>query len=288
MSIDPGIRRLLDTITAASGREALSEAKILRLEAGAPEIVTVSDERSVVAVGVAAPHRHLDGTLHWAIETAVDPGMSFREFEGSVFDATLDVLPDDAAVSAWSQRPALDAALVERGFSVARRLLHMVVSLPIDARVTGNGDEATIVRSFRMDDLDALIDVNRRAFAGHREAASLDEAEFEVLMGEPWFDAAGILVATRGDAVVGFCWTKVHSNGDGEIYRIAVDPIVHGGGLGRRLLRHGFGVLDARSDVERGTLWVEEANTAAIGLYESIGLRRDVVRTEYERTQPNR
>jgi mycothiol synthase len=131
------------------------------------------------------------------------------------------------------------------------------------------------VRSFRWEDAQELVRVNNEAFQGHREAGTLTEDRFASLATAPWFDPAGIVVAEDGSGVIGFCWTKVHPGGDGEIYRIAVSPTHHGQGWGRSLLEAGYGAISGRDDVERGTLWVDASNAAAMRLYEALGMRVD-------------
>ena len=282
---DAAVSAFLESLTAEDGVPGLSEAKVHRLDGEAAETVAIVEGDEVVAVGVAAPHGADEATVHWSVETAVAPGLRFADFEGSVVDAVLANLPDGATgVSVWSARATLDAALDRRGFRPTRRLLHMVVDLPIPS----GGEPAARVRPIEPDEVDTLLRINRRAFADHREAASLDRSEFEELAGKPWFDPGGILVSADASGVTGFCWTKVHPNGDGEIYRIAVDPDRHGRGLGRTLVVAGFGHLAERGDVTRGTLWVDADNASAVGLYESIGMRTERVNTEFERAQPKR
>jgi mycothiol synthase len=63
----------------------------------------------------------------------------------------------------------------------------------------------------------------------------------------------------------------------GEIYVIAVHPDFHGLGLGRSLTEAGLASIAARG-VQVGMLYVDEANTAAVSLYRSLGFtvhRRD-------------
>ena len=118
------------------------------------------------------------------------------------------------------------------------------------------------------------------AFEGHTEAAALDVKELDGYRREPWFDSDGFFIA-EGNGVAGFCWTRVHPNGDGEIFRIAVDPEHQGSGVGMALLHAGFDYLTGRSDVERGVLWVDRTNSTAVSLYRSLGMERERSNTEF-------
>lgn len=281
MDESPAIEDFLAAVAATTRREPLSEAKRIGLRSNRGELVTVTEGDDVVAVGVAMPHPQPDGTEHWAIETAVRPDLSFPQFEMTVLEQTLASVPS-SALSVWSSRGSLDDALLRLHFAEVRRLLHMTRDLEGLATEPDPG-----VRVFDSGDLDAVLAVNRAAFSNHREAAALDRDAFDEISREPWFDARGILVAASGDGVVGFCWTKVHPNGDGEIYRIAVHPDAHGSGWGRRLVDAGFQLLAGDPRVQRGTLWVDAGNAAAIGLYESVGMVVDSANAEYE-AQPKR
>jgi mycothiol synthase len=283
MTQSSDVESFLDGARERGEAFGLSEAKRLRIASGAPEVAMVREDDAIVAVGVAAPHRQPDGRTHWSVETTVRPDLAFAAFEGVVLDHVLALVPRGAPSSVWSSRTTLTSALEERRFVVSRSLFHMAVSLPLS---TPRGD-ADGIRPMDVGDVSAILEVNRRAFAGHREAAELDRDGFDALANEPWFDPAGLLVAEVGDQVAGFCWTKVHPGGEGEIYRIGVDPVHHGHGIGRRLVVAGFDVLRGHPDVTHGGLWVDADNATARGLYESLGMETDRTTTEYER-QPNR
>ena len=75
---------------------------------------------------------------------------------------------------------------------------------------------------------------------------------------------------------------EVHPNGDGEIYRVGVRPDLKGRGLGRTVTLAGYHDLAERRSCRRGTLWVDDANREAVGLYESLGLATEMVNREYE------
>ena len=77
----------------------------------------------------------------------------------------------------------------------------------------------------------------RRTTPSRARCAPSDLAE---RMAEPWFDAAGLIVAERGGRMLGFHWTKQHSRGLGEVYVVGVDPAAQGLGLGRALTRAGL------------------------------------------------
>ncbi len=277
--MDPGdaIVGLLDDVERRTGREPLSEAKRRRLSDAPREVVLITDDEGLAAIAVCAPHVQGDGSIHWEMETVVRSDMAFAEFESMVVMQGRSSVPKGTSASIWSSRSSLTTALTDLGLRRVRRLLHLVVALPVTLPY-----RSSAIRSFGAGDIDAIIDIHRAAFRGHREVASLDRAGFDEIARAPWFDEAGIIVATHDGTVTGFCWTKVHANGDGEIYRIAVDPHRHGEGIGRTLLVAGLDLLSGRADVTRGTLWVDDANTAAVELYESIGMVRDSENLEFE------
>jgi len=124
------------------------------------------------------------------------------------------------------------------------------------------------VRSFTPADLDDLVRLNARAFADHPEQGRLTRADFETRMAAAWFDPEGLLIARneQGD-MTGFHWTKIHPEGYGEVYVLAVDPSASRHGLGRTLLNAGLIHL-ARRGLTTVRLWVEADNQRARTLYE--------------------
>lgn len=243
----------------------------------ASAVAVVAEDRTIVGIGVVALHPQQDGTGHWAAETAVEPSLQFVEFERVVLEAALELIPSGASRSVWTNRSATSEAAKGLGFREVRRLAYMVVDLPLEDSVDGPS-----VRRFRDADRAAIVAVNNAAFSGHREAGSMSESEFVDYTREAWFDPAGIIVLEAEGSIIGFCWTKVHDNGDGEIFRIGVDPQHHGRGHGRALLTAGFGVLSSDDRVRRGSLWVDESNTRAVELYASIGMRVERSIREFE------
>ena len=123
------------------------------------------------------------------------------------------------------------------GFELQRELRQMGRELPTGMAVTID------TRSFvpGTDDR-AFLDVNNRAFAGHHEQSNWElRYALHLRQAEPWFDPAGSPTPAKG-RLVGFCWTKIHADGIGEIYVIAVDPDFTGLGLGKQLTLAGLEV----------------------------------------------
>ncbi|MFJ2608035.1 mycothiol synthase [Streptomyces sp. NPDC087425] len=117
----------------------------------------------------------------------------------------------------------------------------------------------------------AWLAVNSAAFAHHPEQGSLTQRDLDDRMAEPWFDPAGFFLAFRGDELVGFHWTKVHSvEGVGEVYVVGVLPGAQGGGLGKALTTEGLRHL-AGAGVSTGMLYVDADNKAAVAVYERLG-----------------
>jgi mycothiol synthase len=273
---DTRIGPFLDKLTEADGAAALSDAKLTAMRKAERTCVIEEGDR-LVAVGVTAPHVQPDGSHHWAVETALDPGLRFAAFEDRLLQSALALVPDHESISVWSHRRSLDNALTEAGFEVARELVHMSITLPL-----ATPGDSIATRRLSSGDTSVILDLNRTAFASHREAASLDEVEFDRLLAHDGMGPQGFLIVEQGDEILGFCWTRVHENGDGEIFRIAVSPGSQGRGIGRALTVAGFSYLASQPTVSRGTLWVDRSNTTAVNLYEDLGMVEIMVNREFE------
>jgi mycothiol synthase len=277
---DPRIDLFLQKLTTADGIAPLSDAKVAQF--GNPERTLFIEEGDrIVAAGVAAHHLHVDGTDHWSVETALEGGLRFPEFEERLLQSALALVPADRALSVWSQRRSLDSALAGAGFVATRELAYMSIDLPIDGE-----DEIIGTRPLQPEDTLEVLALNRAAFSSHREAGSLEEPEFRGLLDEVGMGPSGLLVVEEADEIVGFCWTRVHESGDGEIFRIAVDPRNQGRGIGGALVLAGYDHLARNQRVSKGTLWVDISNEAALSLYRRLGMREVRVNREFEVVNP--
>ena len=179
------------------------------------------------------------------------------------------LVPTDSLVQIWIEDAQIDDdnLLDSIGFSSYRDLWQMRCKFP------PNG-EGIPTRPFicGVDD-EAFLEVNSRAFSWHPEQGSLDSSKLNDLFKEEWFDDEGFLLLEVKNRLAGFCWTKVHHQGDltvGEIFAIAVDPDFHGRGFGKPLTISGLNYL-ANVGADLGMLYVEADNKPAIRIYEDIG-----------------
>jgi mycothiol synthase len=156
--------------------------------------------------------------------------------------------------------------------------------------------EGLAIRTFVIGrDEDDWTDLNSRAFSGHPEQGAWTRADLDLREREPWFDPAGFFLAERAGRIVGFHWTKIHGPGDeaggheheaiGEVYVVGVDPGERGTGLGRALTLVGLQYLRARG-LPAAMLYVDEDNTPAIRLYESLGFTHTGTDVMFGRTPP--
>jgi mycothiol synthase len=135
-----------------------------------------------------------------------------------------------------------------------------------------------------------LLRVNNAAFVTHPEQGGWTDADLAERRAESWFDPKGLFLAfsEQTDALLGFHWTKVHSEkaGLGEVYVVGVDPAAQGGGLGGLLTAVGIAYLAQRmSDAAEPMvmLYVESDNTAALRTYQRLGFTQYSVDTAYAR-----
>ncbi|MEN8239349.1 MAG: GNAT family N-acetyltransferase [Actinomycetota bacterium] len=279
MPLPENIAAFIETLTRHDGFAPFSDAK-LPIDPDFGRAVLVAEDDNVIAIGAVASHAQSDRSVHKELETAVRPGMRFPAFEGAVLDASLPLVEGSDSYSIWSRRPSLDSVLDQRGFVVSRVLDYLVVDLPLVSLPEPSSEHR--IRTFLPGDVEGMVAVNQAAFKGHREAAALDAADMFEYRSQAMFDDEGVFIAESG-GIAGFCWTKVHPDGDGEIFRIAVDPAHQGTGLGVALLHAGFSYLTARSDVRRGALWVDRSNTSAVSLYLSVGMELERSNSEFTR-----
>jgi mycothiol synthase len=178
--------------------------------------------------------------------------------------------------------PAAAKLAVAAGFVRARALWQMRRSLQSRLGRPQLADGVTI-RTFEVGrDEDAWVELNRKAFARHPEQGAWTRTDLDLREQEPWFDPAGFFLAERDGRMVGFHWTKIHGRravtvgyeheheAIGEVYVVGVDPAERGTGLGRALTLVGLRYLRAQG-LSQVMLYVDEMNTAAIGLYTSLG-----------------
>jgi mycothiol synthase len=215
--------------------------------------------------------------LSWKLELADDG----RDAESQVRQALAHVAAEGGGpVNLWISRPTHDDddLAAQLGFRPDRDLLQMRRPLPLDTAA----DVTT--RPFEPGrDEAAWVAVNNRAFAGHPEQGAWDVDTLLERERQPWFDPEGFLLHERDGRLAAFCWTKVHADHAppvGEIYVIAVDPDFHGLGLGKALTVAGLQSLAERG-LTAAMLYVDAANTAAVGLYKKLGFTVDHVDRAY-------
>jgi mycothiol synthase len=303
-----GVGRLLARFEAMTGRPGLSEDRLRALDLAArgdhaAPVTGVSARRSGHSdlIGWA----QIDGPEHGRLPTmeAVvldgldDPPSVDPHVGGSVLGALVDTALGAFATSAdgplrWWGNHASDADDVRaaaRGFTSERDLFQLRCPLPLPTladRPAGHATVSVTTRAFRVGhDEAAWLVQNNRAFADHPEQGRWDLATVEAREAETWFDPQGFRVLEIDRRIAGSCWTKVHGSTPsavGEIYVIGVDPDFRGRGWGRALTEDGFAWLSSRG-IRTGMLYVDAANTAAVGLYTSMGMTIDHVDRSYVR-----
>ncbi len=274
------IRALDDAARAHDGHEALAASVWRDIAGPGPESAGLLATEDGQPVGYLhlAPSETLSAP-HLVAGLVIDPGHR----AGSVAQSLLHALAPEIAgrgggrVVLWvtGADEELDALLVGLGFHRSSEQFQMRVPLPLAE--SPQWPEGIVVRPFVPGPDDAgWLAVNNRAFSGHPDQGGWSQETLAARVAEAWFDPAGFLLAFEGAALAGFCWTKVHeATGDdprlGEIYVIGVDPGHQGTGLGRALTVGGLEHLARVRGCPTGMLYVDGANTAALGLYRALG-----------------
>ncbi|MFC1407547.1 MULTISPECIES: mycothiol synthase [Streptacidiphilus] len=257
------IQLLLATAERSDGRTAVSEQGRLALRnprPGVRHLLQRDDDGELVG------YAQVDGS--GTAELAVAPARRRRGHGRALAQAAVAA----GATTAWAHggHPGARRLAEELGFELVRELRQMRRPLPVeDLEITL--PEGVELRSFRPGQDDgAWLALNAAAFAHHPEQGGWTEQDLAERLAEPWFDPAGFFLATRGDELVGFHWTKVE--GDmGEVYVVGVSPSEQGNGLGRALTSVGLRYLGRDRGLDTVLLYVDADNPAAVRVYEKLG-----------------
>jgi len=284
---DADVAAVLELVRLATEEDAvapLSEHVMLHLRYGGDR-----QARNVMVMdgGEIAGYAHLDPTDPVegpSGELVIHPAHR-RQRLGLALVHALAKEAGDQQLRLWAHGdlPAAARLAAAAGFERVRALWQMRRSLQAQLDRPQLADGIT-VRPFRIgQDEDEWTALNRRAFATHPEQGAWTRADLDLREKEPWFNPEGFFLAQRAGRIVGFHWTKIHGqNGHdgaqaehahqaiGEVYVVGVDPDERGTGLGRALTLVGLRYLRSRG-LFQVMLYVDESNTAAIRLYDSLG-----------------
>ena len=165
--------------------------------------------------------------------------------------------------------PALSPFEAEIFFQAGFRLyerLHLL-SCPVNAAATGPIDsDAKLVAGRPWHDRTVLA-LDARAFKGFWRFDKLALAEAKTATPSRRYRVAKLHHRIVGYAVTGRAGHR------GYLQRLAVDPSVQGQGIGKLLVADSFNWLRRRG-ADLSLVNTQESNTVALGLYESIGYRR--------------
>ncbi len=267
------VLHLASAAADVDGVHPLDEHTILQVRGGAPGSVHLTTRRPD---GTLGGYAHID-TATGAAELVVAPDARRRGLGRALLTAAR------GAVRIWAHGDLPAAAALAARAGLARvRVLHQLrrplhdlpdVAWPADVHL----------RSFRPGADDAAwLGVNARAFAEHPEQGRWTQHDLDARKAEPWFDAAGFLLAVdpATDRLLGFHWTKRHPEALGEVYVLAVDPGGHRRGLGAALTVAGLRHL-AGQGCRTALLYVDESNAAAMALYTRLGFVRHATDVMY-------
>ena len=278
------VAAILELVRLATDEDAvapLSEHVMLHLRYGGDRLA-----RNVllIADGEIAGYAHLDPTDPVegpSGELVIHPAYRRRHFGLTLVRAlAVEAGPHQLRLWAHGDLPAAGRLAAAAGFERVRALWQMRRSLQAQLDKPQLADGITI-RTFRVgEDEDEWTALNRRAFATHPEQGAWTRADLDLREKEPWFNPEGFFLAERDGKLVGFHWTKIHGQDGqetdhahqaiGEVYVVGVDPDERGSGLGRALTLVGLRYLRSRG-LFQAMLYVDETNTPAIRLYESLG-----------------
>jgi ribosomal protein S18 acetylase RimI-like enzyme len=194
-----------------------------------------------------------------------------------LWDSVEDELARGAKAAGFSK-----VEVVDRGSSftgVASPVVRSIVRMVNDQPRSGPDISSGV---YVPSDGPEMLEIIQEAFRGHPENGSWSIADIQRRTGAADFDPGQILIRRNGKEIAGFCWTKVHTDGVGEIYLLAIAKRWRGRGLGKALVEEGLSRLVVRDGCDEIIVYTDSDNQSAVSLYESVGFRVDRVDRRYE------
>lgn len=262
---------LIDAASSADGVSPVDEDVLLQLQHGSAGSVRhlLADDGGLAGYAFLA-RADRGGTA----KLVVHPAQRRRGVGTALARHLTEQSPATLDIWAHGHLPGAQALAKQLGFTPVRELWKMRLDDPSAVAPSPTPPPGIAVRTYRPDDAEALLELNRRAFADHPEQGRLTMRDLRLRMDEDWFDPEGLFLAERAGRLVGFHWTKVHGpTGEspyGEVYVVGVDPQAQGGGLGRFLTAVGLRHLADRG-LSPVRLYVEGDNAPAIAVYRRLG-----------------
>jgi mycothiol synthase len=266
---------LIDAAARTDGQPAVSEQGRLQLRGGRRHGVRHLLLRHDGTLVGYAQLEDTDPVEAPAGELVVHPAHRGRGYGRKLGQALLDVSGKRLRLWAHGGHPAARHLAQLLGLTLFRELRQMRCPLAAFESAEPAVPEGVTVRTFDPGaDDEAWLALNAAAFAHHPEQGGLTQRDLDDRKGEPWFDPHGFFLAERGDRLVGFHWTKVHSAEQlGEVYVVGVAPDQQGSGLGRALTSLGLRHLARDRGLPTAMLYVDADNGPAVAVYERLGFR---------------
>ncbi|MEV0826559.1 mycothiol synthase [Nonomuraea rubra] len=271
---------VVEKATEADGVRPLNEHVMLHLRYGgdprARSLLLWTDDGTLAGYAHVDPTDEVEGP---SVELVIHPSHRRRGHGARLLRAVLEVTGGPVRLWAHGDHAGAGALAASFGFERVRSLWQMRRSLFAPLASYTLPDGVTLRTFVPGQDEEAWLKVNAAAFAHHPEQGAWTMDDLLRREQEPWFDPEGFFLAFRGDRLAGFHWTKIHGSSEhgheplGEVYVVGVDPTQQGAGLGRSLTVAGLVHLRARG-LAQAMLYVDETNTAAIRVYESLGFNR--------------
>ncbi|WP_406304231.1 mycothiol synthase [Streptomyces sp. NBC_00885] len=263
---------MLAEAARADGMQAVSEQGRLQLRGGKREgvrhlLLTVGGE----LVGYAQLE-DTDPVEAPAAELVVHPGHRGRGHGRALGSALLGASGKRLRVWAHGGKSAARHLAQVLGLTLFRELRQLRRPLgPLDIPEPVFPAGVTVRTFVPGQDDAAWLALNAAAFAHHPEQGSLTQRDLDDRKAEPWFDPKGFFLAERAGELIGFHWTKVHTEEHlGEVYVVGIRPDAQGGGLGKALTAIGLRHLAAQG-LPTAMLYVDADNAAALSVYERLG-----------------
>ncbi|MCF3106195.1 mycothiol synthase [Streptomyces roseoverticillatus] len=268
------VLQLITEAAETDGQPAVSEQGRLQLKGrrtGVRHVLLRTDDGLLVGYGQLEDSDPVEAP---AGELVVHPSYRGRGHGRALGSALLHESGKRLRVWAHGGHPAARHLAQVLGLSLFRELRQMrrpLHDLVLPDPVLPPG---VTVRTFRPGEDDAeWLAVNAAAFAHHPEQGSLVQRDLDDRKAAGWFDPKGFFLAEKDGRVIGFHWTKVHTEeGLGEVYVLGVAPGAQGGGLGKSLTTLGLRHLAAQG-LPTAMLYVDADNAAAVAVYEGLGFQ---------------